>query len=63
MYSPMTSHKGLDPHDQDAYDALQRKLVPLWRSIEHLNNDEQSIVVVPSADVDVELVRLGCQMP
>jgi hypothetical protein len=51
----MTSHKGLDPHDQDAYDALQRKLVPLWRSIEHLNNDEQSIVVVPSADVDVEL--------
>lgn len=44
-----------DPHDQAAYDALQAKLVPLWSSIERLNNDEQTIVVVPSVDVDVEL--------
>jgi hypothetical protein len=44
-----------DPHDQAAYDALQAKLVPLWTSIEHLNTDAQTIVVVPSADVDVEL--------
>lgn len=44
-----------DPHDQSAYDALQAKLVPLWSSIERLNTDEQTIVVVPSADIDVEL--------
>jgi hypothetical protein len=44
-----------DRHDQGAYDALQAKLVPLWSSIDHLNTDEQTIVVVPSADVDVEL--------
>ncbi|HSF84193.1 MAG TPA: hypothetical protein VLG28_00865 [Acidimicrobiia bacterium] len=45
----------IDPHDQAAYDALQAKLVPLWSSIDHLNTDEQTIVVVPSADVNVEL--------
>jgi hypothetical protein len=45
----------LDPRDQAAYDALQAKLVPLWASLSHLNKDEQTIVVVPSADVDVEL--------
>lgn len=44
-----------DPRDQGAYDTLQAKLVPLWSSIEKLNKDEQTIVVVPSADVDVEL--------
>jgi len=30
------------------FDALQRKLVPLWRSIDHINADPQTIVVVPS---------------
>jgi hypothetical protein len=45
----------IDVHDQASYDALQAKLVPLWRSIERLNTDEQTIVVVPSADIDVEL--------
>lgn len=45
----------IDPHDQAAYTALQAKLVPLWTSIEHLNTDAQTIVVVPSADVDVDL--------
>jgi hypothetical protein len=50
---PMTQQ--IDAHDQDAYDELQAKLVPLWRSIERLNTDEQTIVVVPSADIDVEL--------
>jgi hypothetical protein len=46
---------GIDPTDQDAYDRLQSRLVPLWSSLDHLNNDEQTIVVVPSADIDVEL--------
>lgn len=44
-----------DVQDQAAYDALQAKLVPLWQSMQHLNNDEQTIVVVPSAEVDFEL--------
>ena len=34
---------------------LQKKLVPLWKSISRFNNDEQTIVVVPSLDVDMEL--------
>lgn len=51
----------IDVHDQAAYDALQAKLVPLWKSIERLNNDEQTIVVVPSAHVDVELTAAQLQ--
>lgn len=53
----MTSSQAgaIDPRDQVAYDALQAKLVPLWSSIDHLNTDDQTIVVVPSADLDVEL--------
>jgi PGM1 C-terminal domain len=50
-----------DPRDQSAYDALQAKLVPLWSSIDHLNTDEQTIVVVPSADLDVELTASRLQ--
>jgi hypothetical protein len=30
------------------FDALQRKLVPLWKSLASINQDEQTIVVVPS---------------
>ena len=37
------------------FQVLQRKLVPLWNSISRFNNDEQTIVVVPSLDVDMEL--------
>lgn len=51
----------IDPKDQAAYDALQSKLVPLWSSLDHLNTDEQTIVVVPSADVDVELTASQLQ--
>jgi pheganomycin biosynthesis PGM1-like protein len=35
------------------FDALQRKLVPLWKSIQSLNQDEQTIVVVPSLTMDL----------
>lgn len=45
----------VDPEDQAAFDRLQAKLVPLWHSIEAFNQDEQTIVVVPSADVDYPL--------
>ena len=34
------------------FDRLQKKLVPLWKSIECLNQDPQTIVVVPSISID-----------
>ena len=34
------------------FDELQRKLVPLWHSIQTLTPHEQTIVVVPSLSVD-----------
>ena len=37
------------------FQVLQRKLVPLWKSISCFNNDPQTIVVVPSLDVDLPL--------
>ena len=37
---------------QAEFDQLQKKLVPLWKSIEHLNQDPQTIVVVPSMSID-----------
>jgi len=44
-----------DVRDQAAYDALQKKLIPLWRSLQNINTDPQTIVVVPSAEFDIEL--------
>lgn len=47
---------GLNDEDaQSRFDELQKKLVPLWTSIEKLTHDEQTIVVVPSLTVDYEL--------
>ncbi|HJU87573.1 MAG TPA: peptide ligase PGM1-related protein, partial [Gemmatimonadota bacterium] len=40
---------------RERFALLQRKLVPLWKSISRFSNDEQTIVVVPSLDVDMEL--------
>src|SRR5437667_5906032 len=37
---------------QAGFDQLQKKLVPLWKSIERLNQDPQTIVVVPSMSID-----------
>ena len=34
------------------FDRLQAKLAPLWTSIRSMNQDEQTIVVVPSINVD-----------
>ncbi|HEX3145013.1 MAG TPA: peptide ligase PGM1-related protein [Pyrinomonadaceae bacterium] len=36
------------------FDRLQKKLVPLWRSIQSFNQDEQTIVVVPSLTIDFD---------
>jgi hypothetical protein len=41
------------PSDSQAeFDRLQKKLVPLWKSIERFNQDPQTIVVVPSMSID-----------
>ncbi|MBN1222468.1 MAG: hypothetical protein JXB23_04430 [Candidatus Aminicenantes bacterium] len=37
------------------FDALQQKLKSLWNTIDHMNQDEQTIVVVPSISVDVNI--------
>src|SRR5439155_21965936 len=37
---------------QAEFDQLQKKLVPLWKSIERLSQDPQTIVVVPSMSID-----------
>lgn len=46
----------LPPEEAQArFDELQRRLVPLWTSIESMNQDEQTIVVVPSLTVEIAL--------
>src|SRR6478736_7660931 len=40
------------PNSHAEFDRLQKKLVPLWKSIERLNQDPQTIVVVPSMSID-----------
>jgi hypothetical protein len=50
-----TPDLGLTPAEaQASFDELQRKLVPLWKSIQSFNQDEQTIVVVPSLTIDFE---------
>src|SRR5919201_3034547 len=39
-------------NSQAEFDRLQKKLVPLWKSIDRLNQDPQTIVVVPSMSID-----------
>lgn len=46
---------GLTEEEADArFDALQEKLLPLWRSIRAMTADEQTIVVAPSLSVDFQ---------
>src|SRR5687767_12518135 len=46
----------LSPSDANAeFENLQQKLVPLWESMRSFNLEEQTIVVVPSIDVDIAL--------
>jgi len=40
------------PDTQNEFDQLQKKLGPLWKSIERFNQDPQTIVVVPSMSID-----------
>jgi hypothetical protein len=58
---PTGPPSALSPEDiQARFDALQPKLVALWRSIDHFTPDAQTIVVVPSISVDTPMdgVRL-----
>ncbi len=43
------------------FDLLQRKLGPLWRSIECFNQDEQTIVVVPSISLEMAVTGFEVQ--
>jgi pheganomycin biosynthesis PGM1-like protein len=46
------SESNLSSDSQAEFDQLQKKLVPLWKSIERFNQDPQTIVVVPSMSID-----------
>ena len=46
------SESKLATDSQAEFDKLQKKLVPLWKSIERFNQDPQTIVVVPSMSID-----------
>ena len=46
------SKPNLASDSQAEFDRLQRKLVPLWKSIERFNPGPQTIVVVPSMSID-----------
>jgi hypothetical protein len=52
----MDSHDAVPaspPFAQERFEALQQRLVPLWASIEELNQDPQTIVVVPSISIEM----------
>src|SRR5881628_1466410 len=46
------SERNVPTDSQAEFDQLQKKLVPLWKSIERFNQDPQTIVVVPSMSID-----------
>src|SRR5436305_6502014 len=46
------SERNVASDSQAEFDRLQRKLVPLWKSIERFNQDPQTIVVEPSMSID-----------
>ena len=37
------------------FESLQKKLIPLWKTIDHISQDEQTIVIVPSISIDVPI--------
>ena len=43
------------------FEAMQQKLVPLWKSIQAMNQDEQTIVIVPSMNIDTEFTATELQ--
>lgn len=55
MASTRAAAGSSSPEAQARFNALQQKLVPLWTSIRALNEDPQTIVVVPSMAMEVDL--------
>src|SRR5438552_8384195 len=56
MSEPTAHASGIiDPgyKSQEQFDRLQKKLVPLWKSIEAFNQDPQTSVVLPSMSVEL----------
>jgi len=49
---PGYNNRITNPGYSAKFDQLQKKLVSLWKSIERLNQDPQTIVVVPSMSID-----------
>ena len=49
---PGYNNRITNPGYSPKFDQLQKKLVSLWKSIERLNQDPQTIVVVPSMSID-----------
>jgi PGM1 C-terminal domain len=52
LYSSLMSERNVAADSQAEFDRLQKKLVPLWKSIERFSQDPQTIVVVPSMSID-----------
>jgi hypothetical protein len=53
---------GLTPEQSGArFEELQKNLVPLWKSIESFNQDEQTIVIVPSMSIDSDFTSTELQ--
>lgn len=53
---------GLSEDEANAqFDALQARLIPLWQSIRAMSQDEQTIVVVPSINVDAKVTGVRQQ--
>ena len=52
---PLTQPNRSETEARAHFEALQRKLVPLWQSIQSFNQDPQTIVVVPSMSVDATI--------
>ena len=48
----MSEFEKFSAASQTEFDEFQKKLVPLWKSIERFNQDPQTIVVVPSMSID-----------
>src|SRR5262247_1053306 len=53
---------GISPGEAQArFDRLQAKLVPLWKSIQAMSQDPQTIVVIPSMSLDAAVLS-GAEM-
>src|SRR5205814_4704695 len=48
----LMSEEKIVPDSHHDFDKIQKKLVPMLKSIEHLNQDPQTVVVVPSMSID-----------